>query len=133
MSATTEQRWVMASGALNLALATGMTLAGMHPRTGALMDRVDRRLGGPGVKAPAALANGVGAALGVLGGLLLWASRDLSSRHSIPRWNALTRLTACTLLVAHGLRTRQPRLVWGIAAMDLVVGTMLLRHRHRPA
>lgn len=133
---TAEQRWVKTSGFMNLAMAAGMTLPGLDRRTYGMMDVMDRRLGGPGVKAPegmpAVLANTAGLTLGLLGALLLWASRDLPARKTVPRWNALARLGFFTLVAARGTTTRLPRLLWGMAATDVLLAAMMLR-RQRPA
>lgn len=130
---TAEQRWVKTSGFVNLALAAGMTVPGLDKRTYGMMDVVDRRLGGPGVKAPegmpAVLANTAGLMLGLVGALLLWASRDLPARKTLPRWNALARLGFFTVVAARGTTTRLPRLLWGLAGTDLLLAAMMLRRR----
>jgi len=130
---TATQRWVKTSGLVNLALAAGMTVPGVDRRTFEVMDVVDRRLGGPGLQAPegmpAVLANTAGLTLGLLGALLLWAARDLPARKEIPRWNALTRLGFFTVVAARGITTRLPRLLWGLAATDLLLAAMMLRRQ----
>jgi len=130
---TAEQRWVKTSGIMNLAIAAGMTLPGLDRRTYGMMDVVDRRLGGPGVKAPdgmpAVMANTAGLMLGLVGALLLWAARDLPARKTLPRWNALARLGFFTLVAARGTTMRLPRLLWGLAGTDVLLAAMMLRRR----
>lgn len=134
---TAEQRWVKTSGYINLALAAGMTLPGVDTLTYGMMDAMDRRLGGPGVKAPegmpAVLANTAGLTLGLLGTLLLWAAKDLPARKTVPRWNSFARLGFFTLVALRGATTRLPRLLWGLAASDLLLATMMLRRRQPAA
>lgn len=134
---TAEQRWVKTSGFINLAMAAGMTVPGLDRRTYRVMDVVDRRLGGPGVKAPdampAVMANTAGLMLGLVGALLLWASRDLPARKQVPRWNALARLGFFTLVAARGTTTRLPRLLWGLAGTDVLLAAMMLRRRQPAA
>lgn len=134
---TAEQRWVKTSGYLNLALAAGMTLPGVDTLTYQMMDAMDRRLGGPGVKAPegmpAVLANTAGLTLGLVGALLLWAARDLPARKTVSRWNSFARFGFFTLVALRGTTTRLPRLLWGLAGTDLLLATMMLRNRQPAA
>lgn len=134
---TAEQRWVKTSALVNLAMAAGTTVPGVDRMTYKFMDAVDRRMGGPGVKAPegtaAVLANTAGLMLGLVGALLLWSARDLPARRTVPRWNALGRLGFASLVAARGATTRLPGMLWGLAAMDLLLAGMVLRRRSESA
>jgi hypothetical protein len=130
---TPEQRWARSAALFNFALAAGMAVPGVDQKTYRMMDTVDRKLGGPGVKAPegmtAVMANTAGLTLGLLGALLLWAAKDLPARQMVTRWNAFTRLGFFSVVAARGLTTRLPRLLWGFAASDVLLAAMLLRRR----
>lgn len=130
---TAEQRWAKTSALVNLAMAAGMTVPGVDRLTYKVMDTVDRRMGGPGVKAPegtaAVLANTAGLMLGLVGALLLWSAKDLPARRAVLRWNALGRLAFASLVAVRGATTRLPRMLWGLAAMDLLLAGSLMRRR----